>query len=245
MVLEVRPPVPLDKGSGVRALRGRRAISQLLFAGDDRSDLDAFAEATIKIAVASKEAPPELIAAADAVVAGPGRGRRAAGRPRRRSDRGDPSSTQLLLAPVIARFGEAEGWDGSREISAQNAANIARSTRAGPRARRHLRDPGPTTGRFVIVRKPQFPPGAWRIPSGGIDRGESFETGVLREALRGDRPRDRADRLPAGGRLHVHPPWRRDPVGIARRHRAGHRTESWRRATASRSRTPDGRRWTS
>ena len=70
MVLEVRPPVPLDKGSGVRALRGRKAISQLLFAGDDRSDLDAFAEATIKIAVGSKEAPPELIAAADAVVAG-------------------------------------------------------------------------------------------------------------------------------------------------------------------------------
>ena len=71
MVLEVRPPVPLDKGSGVRALRGRRSISQLLFAGDDRSDLDAFAEATIKIAVASKEAPAELIAAADAVLAGP------------------------------------------------------------------------------------------------------------------------------------------------------------------------------
>ena len=71
MVLEVRPPVPLDKGSGVRALRGRRSISQLLFVGDDRSDLDAFAEATIKIAVASKEAPAELIAAADAVLAGP------------------------------------------------------------------------------------------------------------------------------------------------------------------------------
>ena len=71
MVLEVRPPIPVNKGSGVRALRGRRAISQLLFAGDDRSDIDAFAEATIKIAVASKEAPPELIAAADGVLQGP------------------------------------------------------------------------------------------------------------------------------------------------------------------------------
>ena len=71
MVLEVRPPIPVNKGTGVRALRGRRAISQLLFAGDDRSDLDAFAEATIKIAVASREAPPELIAAADSVLQGP------------------------------------------------------------------------------------------------------------------------------------------------------------------------------
>jgi trehalose 6-phosphate phosphatase len=71
MVLEVRPPVPLDKGTGVRRLKGRRKITSLLFAGDDRSDLDAFAEATIKVAVQSKEAPPELIAAADAVVSGP------------------------------------------------------------------------------------------------------------------------------------------------------------------------------
>jgi trehalose-phosphatase len=71
MVLEVRPPIPVNKGTGVRALRGRRAISQLLFAGDDRSDLDAFAEATIRIAVASRESPPELIAAADGVLQGP------------------------------------------------------------------------------------------------------------------------------------------------------------------------------
>jgi trehalose 6-phosphate phosphatase len=71
MVLEVRPPVALNKGTAVRALRGVRDIEHTLFVGDDRSDLDAFAEATIKIGVQSPEAPPELLKAADAVLPGP------------------------------------------------------------------------------------------------------------------------------------------------------------------------------
>ena len=58
MVLEVRPPVAVDKGAAVVRLRGRRRIDNLLFVGDDRSDLDAFREATICIAVRSAEAPP-------------------------------------------------------------------------------------------------------------------------------------------------------------------------------------------
>jgi trehalose 6-phosphate phosphatase len=71
MVLEVRPPVAIDKGSAVRRLRGRKRITNLMYVGDDRTDLDAFREATIKIAVRSAEGPPELIAQADACVAGP------------------------------------------------------------------------------------------------------------------------------------------------------------------------------
>jgi 8-oxo-dGTP pyrophosphatase MutT (NUDIX family) len=35
----------------------------------------------------------------------------------------------------------------------------------------------------AVIRKPLFPPGAWRIPSGGIDRGETFDEGARREAL--------------------------------------------------------------
>ena len=71
MVLEVRPPVAIDKGSAVKRLRGRRRISHLLYCGDDRSDVDAFREATVKVAVRSNEAPAELLALADAVVDGP------------------------------------------------------------------------------------------------------------------------------------------------------------------------------
>jgi trehalose 6-phosphate phosphatase len=71
MVLEVRPPVAVDKGSAVKRLRGRRRIGQLLYVGDDRTDLDAFREATIRIAVRSKEGPRELIDQADVVLDGP------------------------------------------------------------------------------------------------------------------------------------------------------------------------------
>ena len=71
MVLEVRPPVAIDKGSALRRLRGRRRIGQILYVGDDRTDLDAFREATIRIAVRSPEGPPELIERADACVDGP------------------------------------------------------------------------------------------------------------------------------------------------------------------------------
>jgi trehalose 6-phosphate phosphatase len=71
MVLEVRPPIAIDKGSAIRRLRGRRKIAQLLYVGDDRTDLDAFREATIRIAVRSKEAPRQLIERADACVEDP------------------------------------------------------------------------------------------------------------------------------------------------------------------------------
>lgn len=36
--------------------------------------------------------------------------------------------------------------------------------------------------RFVVIRKPSYPPGAYRAPSGGVRPGEPFEAGALREA---------------------------------------------------------------
>lgn len=36
-------------------------------------------------------------------------------------------------------------------------------------------------GRVVVIRKPMYPPGAYRAPSGGISPGETFERGALRE----------------------------------------------------------------
>jgi len=35
---------------------------------------------------------------------------------------------------------------------------------------------------IVVIKKPMYPPGAYRAPSGGITPGESFEEGSLREA---------------------------------------------------------------
>jgi trehalose 6-phosphate phosphatase len=75
-VLEVLPPVEANKGTAVRTLLERARLERALYAGDDTTDLDAFAaldglELRIRVAVDSPEAPPALLAAADVVVAGP------------------------------------------------------------------------------------------------------------------------------------------------------------------------------
>ena len=78
-VLEIRPPVPADKGTAVRTLLARAGATRALYAGDDATDLDAFAglaaaglDHAVRIAVASREGPRELVDAADLVVTGPG-----------------------------------------------------------------------------------------------------------------------------------------------------------------------------
>ncbi len=85
-VLEVRPPVALDKGLGIAALlRSPPAppVLSALYVGDDSTDLDAFRglrslvqagslRTAICVAVSSDEAPPELAAQADLLVDGTG-----------------------------------------------------------------------------------------------------------------------------------------------------------------------------
>jgi trehalose 6-phosphate phosphatase len=77
-VLEIRPPVDADKGTAVKSLLRSSGATRALYAGDDTTDLDAFAglleaglETAVRIAVDSPEAPPELVAAADLTVDGP------------------------------------------------------------------------------------------------------------------------------------------------------------------------------
>ena len=80
-VLEVRPPVVLNKGLGVAALLGRGPASAALYVGDDTTDLDAFRglrelvssgalESALCVAVASDEVPAELAREADLTVDG-------------------------------------------------------------------------------------------------------------------------------------------------------------------------------
>jgi trehalose 6-phosphate phosphatase len=75
MVLEVRPPVDAHKGTAVRTLVRQAEVSRGLYAGDDATDLDAFAgldglELAVRVAVDSGEAPFGLREAADIVVEG-------------------------------------------------------------------------------------------------------------------------------------------------------------------------------
>ena len=81
-VLEVRPPVRMDKGIGIRRLLREPDVRAALYAGDDATDLDAFAalsdmedqgrlDAVIRVGVASDEAPREIVDQADVVLDGP------------------------------------------------------------------------------------------------------------------------------------------------------------------------------
>jgi trehalose 6-phosphate phosphatase len=74
-VLEVLPPVDVDKGTAVRALLAERGLRRGLYAGDDTTDLEAFRgldglELAVRVAVVSEEGPSELASAADVVVNG-------------------------------------------------------------------------------------------------------------------------------------------------------------------------------
>ncbi len=78
-VVEVKPPIDVDKGTAVRELLERRGIARALYAGDDTTDLDAFRgldeaglDVAVKVAVGSPEINPRLLTEADLVVDGPG-----------------------------------------------------------------------------------------------------------------------------------------------------------------------------
>jgi trehalose 6-phosphate phosphatase len=75
-VLEVLPPLDVNKGTAVRYLLAERNLSRALYAGDDTTDLDGFRaldglEVSVRIAVVSEEGPAELREAADLTVSGP------------------------------------------------------------------------------------------------------------------------------------------------------------------------------
>jgi trehalose 6-phosphate phosphatase len=76
-VVEIRPPLAIDKGVALHAFAGRLQLAGLLFAGDDRTDLDAIKElvrlrqgglAALAIVVRHADTLPELLASADLVV---------------------------------------------------------------------------------------------------------------------------------------------------------------------------------
>jgi trehalose 6-phosphate phosphatase len=80
-VLELRPPVPFDKGQAVRDLVELSGVRTALFGGDDATDLDAFdaleglveegaLDTGVRVGVRSDEGPPAIVERADVVVDG-------------------------------------------------------------------------------------------------------------------------------------------------------------------------------
>ncbi|MFL5895902.1 MAG: trehalose-phosphatase [Thermoleophilaceae bacterium] len=81
-VLEVRPPVAIDKGQAVRELMRRQPVRTALFAGDDATDLDVYdvlgrqveeggLDAAVCVGIRSDEGPAAIVDRADLVVDGP------------------------------------------------------------------------------------------------------------------------------------------------------------------------------
>ena len=79
-VIELRPPIPVDKGTAIEAIAGD--LRCLLMAGDDTGDLAAFDAMdrliaggslahAVRVAVRSPESPEELLDRSDVVVDGP------------------------------------------------------------------------------------------------------------------------------------------------------------------------------
>jgi trehalose 6-phosphate phosphatase len=82
-VLEVRPPVRIDKGAGIEAFLAESDVAVALYVGDDVTDLDAFRALTemvgrgrlkhaVRVGVSSDEGPSEITSEADIVVDGTG-----------------------------------------------------------------------------------------------------------------------------------------------------------------------------
>jgi trehalose 6-phosphate phosphatase len=80
-VLEIRPPVRIDKGAGVVSLLRDRDLASALYAGDDMTDLDAFRGlmqlvedgrlgTAVRVGVRSDEGPSALAQEADVMVDG-------------------------------------------------------------------------------------------------------------------------------------------------------------------------------
>jgi trehalose 6-phosphate phosphatase len=80
-VLEIRPPVRIDKGAGIVTMLRNRDLAAAMYVGDDATDLDAFRglgelvemgrlETAVRVGVRSDEGPSALQREADVMVEG-------------------------------------------------------------------------------------------------------------------------------------------------------------------------------
>lgn len=81
LVVELRPPIAMDKGIIITSLCHEHALRGVIYLGDDRTDADAFRALrrlagespgfhAARVAVLNDEAPPDFARAADVTVAG-------------------------------------------------------------------------------------------------------------------------------------------------------------------------------
>src|SRR6266550_3469724 len=88
--------------------------------------------------------------------------------------------TEAVLAPLRERYGEPRAlrWDG--DVAPEELALAGRSPERRHDVTFFVFAPG---GRLALIRKPQYTPGLWRPPGGGVRPEEEFAVGVRREAM--------------------------------------------------------------
>jgi 8-oxo-dGTP diphosphatase len=87
--------------------------------------------------------------------------------------------TEAVLQPLRERYGEPALLEWEGEISEREHALATYNP-----TRMHDVTLFILNGeRLALIRKPQFEPGIWRPPGGGVKAGEDFADGVRREAL--------------------------------------------------------------
>ena len=188
-VLEIRPPVPADKGTAIRALLERSGARRGLYAGDDTTDLDAFVglvtaglDHAVRVAVTSDEGPGRAHGGRRPRRARPAGAGRAptppVGAPRRGGRRNDsfrqrvfPLMTDNFHRPRTSSAGSAErsstGW---RTPSSGRRASDSLAGWPQEHTRRRAPARPPRAG---VVRRPPGRPGRrgdaahhpWQSPS--------------------------------------------------------------------------------
>ena len=86
---------------------------------------------------------------------------------------------EAALAPVRERYGDPVllPWEG--DVAAQEFALAG----FNPRRRHDFTFFVFNGDRLALIEKPQYPPGIWRPPGGGVRAGEDVVEGIRREAL--------------------------------------------------------------
>lgn len=91
--------------------------------------------------------------------------------------------TRAVWEPAEALLGRPEERTWTYPIQPSEMAMVVSSTRGQTRLHDVTLFIFNPAGQVALIRKHGYPPGAWRAPGGGINRGEEFVAGAAREAL--------------------------------------------------------------
>lgn len=91
--------------------------------------------------------------------------------------------TNAVWEPVEQLFGRAHERTWTYPISAAEMRMVVSSTRGQKRLHDVTAFIFNEQNQLALIRKQTYPPGGYRTPGGGINPGEDFVTGALREAL--------------------------------------------------------------